>query len=127
MRKNYENVTSNKNELNEPFKKFKAISTKELTKDLIDKLGILKQAKHFSLGIFQNYLIFVPVIKYIKYFHATTRIYLWKSNGMSKESIENITKSGSTSAPTFADHHSLPDINFNQHCLIKNNISFPKL
>ena len=45
---------------------------------------------------------------------------------MSAESLENITKSDSNFAPTFADHHSLPDINFNGHFLIKNNTSFPK-
>ena len=32
---------------------------------------------------------------YIKYFSGTTRINLWKSNGMSEESIKNITKSDS--------------------------------
>ena len=45
---------------------------------------------------------------------------------MSKENIENITKSDSNFAPTFLDHHVLPDINFNGHCLINNHISIPK-
>ena len=44
---------------------------------------------------------------------------------MSEESIENITKSDNNLAPTFADHHLLPDMNFNEHCFIK-NISVPK-
>ena len=44
---------------------------------------------------------------------------------MSKESIENITKSDSNFAPTFVDDHVLPDINFNGHCLI-NNICISK-
>ena len=43
-----------------------------------------------------------------------------------EESIENITKSDSNFAPTFVDHHVLPDINLNGLCLIKNNISIPK-
>ena len=43
-----------------------------------------------------------------------------------KESIENITKSDANFAPAFVDHHSLPDINSNGHCLTKNNISIPK-
>ena len=73
-------VTSNKNELNELSKKVKAISTNRLTKDLINKLRIVNGAKYFSLGIFQNYLVFIPAIKYIKYFHATARIYSWKPN-----------------------------------------------
>ena len=93
---------------------------------MIDKFSILNGAKYFSLGIFPNYLVLIPAIKHIKYFHGTTQIYSWKSNGMSEESIENITKSDSNFAPNFVDHHSLPDINFNGHCLIKNNISILK-
>ena len=45
---------------------------------------------------------------------------------MSEENIENITESDSNFAPTFVDHHLLPDINFNGHCLINNNISNTK-
>ena len=45
---------------------------------------------------------------------------------MSQENIENITKSDSNFALTLVDHHLLPDINFNGHCLIKINISIPK-
>ena len=45
---------------------------------------------------------------------------------MSEESIENITKLDSNFLPTFVDHHLLPSMNFNRHCLIKNNISIPK-
>ena len=45
---------------------------------------------------------------------------------MSKEIIGNITKSDSNFAPTFVDHHSLQDINFDRHCLMKNNKSIPK-
>ena len=44
-------------------KKVKAISTKGLTKDLINKFSILKGAKYFSSGIFQNYLAFIPAKK----------------------------------------------------------------
>ena len=102
------------------------MSTKGLTKDLVDKLSILNGAKYYSFGIFQHYLVFMPTKKYIKYFIGTTRIELWKPNGMSEESIENITKLNSNFAPTFVDHHLLPAMNFNGHCLIKNNISIPK-
>ena len=44
---------------------------------------------------------------------------------MLEERLENIAKSGINFAPTFVDHHSLPDINFNGNCLIK-NISIAK-
>ena len=45
---------------------------------------------------------------------------------MTEESIENITKLDSNFALTFVDHHLLPDMNFNEQCLIKSNISMPE-
>ena len=93
---------------------------------MVDKFIILNGAKYFSSGIFQDYLVFILAIKYIKYLHATIRMYSWKFNGISEESIENINKSDRNFAPTFLDHYILPDINFNGHCLIKNNIFIPK-
>ena len=45
---------------------------------------------------------------------------------MSGENIENMIKSYSNFAPTFVDHHLLPDMSFNGYCLIKNNISMLK-
>ena len=65
MIKSLKNVTSNKNQLNELSKKVKVISTKGLTKDLINKFSILNGAKLFSLGIFLNYLVFISKIHYI--------------------------------------------------------------
>ena len=50
----------NKNELS---KKVKLISTKGLTKDLINKFSILNGAKYFTLGIFQNYLSIYTSLK----------------------------------------------------------------
>ena len=86
----------------------------------------LNGVNYFTSGIFQNYLVFIPAKKYIKYFSGTTWIDSWKSNGMSEESIENITKSGSNFATTFAYHQVLPYITITGHCLINNNISIPK-
>ena len=80
---------------------------------MINKFSILNEEKYFSSGIFQNHLVFIPAKKYIKYFTGTTWIESWKPNGMSKESIENITKSGINFAPTFVDHHLLHNMNFN--------------
>ena len=93
---------------------------------MINKFSILNGAKYFYSGILQNYLVFEPAKTYIKYFSGTTRIYSWKSNEMSEEDIENITKSGSIFPPTFVDHHVLPGINFNGQCLINNNISITR-
>ena len=105
-------------------KKLKAISRKGLTKDLLKIFSIHNVAKYFSLGIFQNYLVFIPTTRYVKYFIGTTGIDSQKSNGIS-ENIQNKMKSESNFAPPFVDHHALPDINFNGHCLIK-IISIPK-
>ena len=76
------NVTPNKtkhilveNESNELSKKVEAISTKGLTKHLINGLKILDGAKYFSSVIFQNYLVFIPAKNYIKYFNVTAPIY----------------------------------------------------
>ena len=82
------NATSNKtkcvlvkNELNELLPKVKAISTKGLTKDLINKYSILNGATYFYSGILQNYFVFIAAKKFIKYFSGTTRIeYITKSD-----------------------------------------------
>ena len=95
-------------------------------KNLVNKISILNGAKDFSSGILQNYLVFIPAIKYMKYFHDSTKTCSSKSTEMPEESIENITKSDSNFAPTFVDHYSLPDIHFNGHYLIKANTSIPK-
>ena len=60
----------------------------------------------------------MPAKKYIKFFSGTTMIDSWKSNEMSKENIENITKSDSNFVVTFYDHHLLLDESFNGLCLI---------
>ena len=44
---------------------------------------------------------------------------------MSDENIENITKSDSNFAPTFLDHHVLPDMDLSGQGLM-NNIYIPK-
>ena len=93
---------------------------------MINKFSIFNGAKYFSSEIFQNYLVFIPAKKYIKNFSGTTWIESWKPNKMSEKGIENITKSGRNFAPNFVDHHLLLDMNFNGHCLRKNNISIPK-
>ena len=57
------NVISDKNELYELLVKVKAITTKRLTKHLVNKFSILNETKLFSSGIFQNYLVFLPAKK----------------------------------------------------------------
>ena len=45
---------------------------------------------------------------------------------MPEESIENISKSDSNLARNIVDHHFLPDMSFNGHCVIKNIIFITK-
>ena len=80
---------------------------------MINKFTILNGEKYFSIGIFQNYLVFIPNKKYINFFSGTTRIELRKSNGMSEESVENITTSDINFTQTLFDQHLLPDMNLN--------------
>ena len=68
--------------------------------------------------MFQNYVVFIPAKKYIEHFTGTFVIDLWKSNEMSEENIENITKSEKNFTPDFIDHHLLRTINFIRKCLI---------
>ena len=93
---------------------------------MINKFSIFNVANYFSSGLFQNYLLFIPVKKHSKHFNAITKIDSSKFNGISVQSIENIIKSDNNFAPTFIYHHLLFDMTLNWHCLIKNNISIPK-
>ena len=51
---------------------------KELAKDLLNGYKSFNSPKIFSSKIFQNYLVFIPAKKYIKYFTGTTRSSSWK-------------------------------------------------
>ena len=76
-------------------------------------------AQNISIQEYFRYIQHLSTKKYIKDFSGNNWINLWKSNGISKENIKNITKSHSNFALTFVDHHILLDINFNGHYLIK--------
>ena len=68
----------------------------------------------------------MPDKKHIKHFNGTNQNIPWKSNGISEESIENITKWNSLFAIIFVYHYILLDVSFNGYCLINNNASIPK-
>ena len=83
---------------------------------MINKFTIGNGAKFFSLGIFQNYLVFRPAKNTLNILLALLR--LNRGNLMEcqkKESIENTTQPASNFAPVFVDHHLLPDIDFNNN------------
>ena len=91
---------------------------------MINKFNILNGAKYFPSGLFQNYFVFIPPKKFIKYFSGTTQIDSLRSNETWEENIENTTKSDSNFAASFVDNHVLWDINFNGRSLI--NIYIPE-
>ena len=74
----------------------------------------------------KNYLVFISVKKYIRFFSGSNKVYLWKSNEIPKESIENITTTDRNFTPTLNSYYPLPGIKFNGNCLINNNILFSK-
>ena len=47
-----------------------------MTKDLISGYQMPNGTKYFYLGIFHNYLVFIPAKKFIEYFSANSRINL---------------------------------------------------
>ena len=94
---------------------------------MINKYSIPNGVKNNYLGMLQTYFVLVSAKRCTKYFSGTTQTYWWKSNSMSEESLENITKSGDYFAPPIlVNYYPLPHVKFNGHCLITNNISIPK-
>ena len=114
------NASSDKNELNGISTKVKEISSKGLTRELINQISIFNGVKYFTSGIFQNYLVFIPAKKYISLLNMLVALHGLISGKNVRKNIKDITKSDSNFAPTFVDHHLLWDIYFNEPCLINN-------
>ena len=110
------------NELNELSGKVELISTKGLTKNLINKDRIFNSAKYVSSCVLPDYLVFISAIKYIELFCDITQMYSWKPKGTSGESIEKITISENTFAPTLVNSYQLSHIKFGRNCFINSNI-----
>ena len=83
-----------------------ALTTKGLTKDLINKFSIIKEVKYFSSGIVQNHLVFIIAKEYIKYFRGNTWTDIW--------------------IDAYVGHHLLLEMTSNGYCLIKNDNSILK-
>ena len=83
------------------------------TKDLTDKFSIINGAKYFSLEIFQNYLVFIPA----------KRLHIFM---LQPEFIHGNLMECQKKQHLLIIIHSLPNINFDGHCLIKNNILIHK-
>lgn len=64
------------------------ISTKCLTKDLINGYRILNGAIYFAEDGLKNYLAFQPIFRYLKTPANDIMVMEWKSKGLSTESIK---------------------------------------
>ena len=95
------------------------LSTKGLTKDLIDGHKILNGTKYFPSRIFQNHLVFMPA-------KNSLNILMVLLEFIRENLMECHKKVLKVFAPTFDNHCILVDVNFNGHCLIKNKTSIPK-
>ena len=114
MKKSTSNETEHaliENELDKLSEKVRAISTKGLTKDIINGYKILNGARYLSSGVFQKYLIFSSNEKYFRFLTSTSQVWSWKSEGFSEKWIENITTPDSNFTPTLINYYPLPDIN----------------
>ena len=109
------------NKLDELLEKVQLISTKILTKDLINKCRILNGAKYFSLGILQNYLAFASTNEHI--FSKTQHIYSWKPKGIPEKSIRTPPGSDNTFALSLINNRLLPCEKLAGNCLSLSSIS----
>ena len=82
---------------------------------MTNKCVILDETRHLPSGIFQNYLVFIQATKCFKLFSGTIETCLWKFHGMSKESIENITTSDNSFAPTLINYYQVQDLMNNKN------------
>ena len=92
--------------------------------NLESKSDIVNCVKQTDFDYKIKYII--PDKKCITCFTDPTQIESWKSEANSEESIVSIAKLDGYFGPTFVDNNLLPGNNFNEHCLIKNNIFIPK-
>ena len=78
----------NKNEFKKLFKKVKAISTKELKKDLMNKFSILNEAKYFFFRNISKLFSICTCLKNIKYFSGLLELI----HGYLREFLKKILK-----------------------------------
>ena len=94
----------------------KLISTKGLTKKLINKYSSLNSAKCISSdGLYNCFYLYQ--LTYLQLFSGTTKVHSWTSEAMSEESIENSSTSDNSFAPKWIDDYTLPELKFNENSL----------
>ena len=87
------------------YNKVEAISTKGLTKDLINAYKILNRATYFYSGTLQNHLIYFSYKDNFTFFTNIRKFLSWESIGLSQERVENITKPASNFASYLINYY----------------------
>ena len=79
---------------------------------------------HFEEDGTQNYLVFQPMYRYFKMFTNTDYILLWKSKGLSAETIKPPTTSDNSLTPALSYYGTKTTVKFTGSCLEQSKISF---
>ena len=118
------------NTLDDLEKKFKAISSKKLTKDLINKVSIFNGSEYFSFEGLQNYLVFNLIIRNSVPLGFSTqieksvknKISSWKSTGLSREKIINPYSPGTSFSPEYDSSYEI--VTFRGICSKQKSLCF---
>ena len=76
---------------------------------------------HFEEDGTQNYLVFQPIQRYFTLITNTNHISLWKSEGLSDESIKPPSTSDNSLAPAINNYSSRIRVKFPRSCLKQSN------
>ena len=76
---------------------------------------------HFEEDGTQNYLVFQPMCRYFTIITSTDYISLWKSKGLSAESIKPPTTSDNSLAPSLDYYGNKIRVKFARSCLKQSN------
>ena len=83
-----------------------------------------KGKSHFEEDGTQNHSLFQPINRYFKVIANTDYVSLWKSKGLSGESITPLTTSDNSLAPALSYYGTKTRLKFNGSCLKQPNPSY---
>ena len=79
---------------------------------------------HFEEDGTQNYLVFQPLNKYFKVIANTDYVSLWKSKGLSTETIKPPTTSDNSFTPSLSYYGAKARVKFAKSCLKQSSVSY---
>ena len=79
---------------------------------------------HFEEDGTQNYLVFQPINRYFKVIADTDYVSLWKSKGLSAETIKPPAKSDNSLTPEVSYYGTKTRVKFNGSCLKQPNVLY---